>query len=201
MMETMIESTLSVQNPPGPMGCVNDVRWWAMYSEGFSYWAAMLLAFRRLRLVLFGIRHGDGRGEYRHRDHEGREERNVHDVPVIREHEPEPGDDDEDLDRFSPQHRAQRLPGRACLALRAPEPVDPTRHDVDGSPEGGGHGAVPSPDESCNQRERQGSDELPPKHDTDGLDRTLETHGSPPSKAMNYNKPRTPIAKSSCAAA
>src|SRR5436305_576171 len=150
MIETMRESTLSVQKPPSPIGFVNEVRWWAMYSEGFSYCAAMLLAFRRLCLVLVGVRHGNGRGEHSHRDHEGRKERDVHDVPVIREHEPEPGNDDEDLDRLGPQHRAQCLPGRACLALRASPAIDPSRDDVHGSPEGGGNGAVQAPDESCN---------------------------------------------------
>ena len=29
-------STLTVQNPPGPTGCVKNDRWWLMYSVGFS---------------------------------------------------------------------------------------------------------------------------------------------------------------------
>src|ERR1700729_1603176 len=115
MIETMIESTLSVQNPPSPMGCVRDVRWCAMYSEGFSYWA---MRVSESLLVLFCVRHGDGRGEYQYCDHERREERDVHHFLVYGERDPESGEDQEDLDGLRPHHRLQSLPGRACFPPR-----------------------------------------------------------------------------------
>src|SRR5512141_3094504 len=34
-------STLTVQKPPGPTGCVRNDRWWLMYSVGFSYVATI----------------------------------------------------------------------------------------------------------------------------------------------------------------
>src|SRR5215813_10616310 len=105
----MIESTLRVQKPPSPMGCVRDVRWCAMYSEGFSYWAAIRVG--ESLFVLFGVRHGDSRGEHQYRDHERREERDVHHVLVNGERDPESGDDQQHLDRLRPQHRLQSLPG------------------------------------------------------------------------------------------
>src|SRR5437868_2893985 len=144
-MPTISESTFNVQKPPSPIGLVANVRWWVMYSLGLSYEAAMLDVFPSV--FLFGVAHGDGRREHSHRDHEGREERNVHDVPVLREDQQESGEDQDDLDAFGPEHRRERLPGRPRFAARDPPTVDPTRHDVDRSPEGGGKRAVPSPKE------------------------------------------------------
>src|SRR5258706_262478 len=120
------------------------------------------------RFVFFGIRHGDSRSEYPYRDHEGREERNVHDATVIREHQQEPGEYQEDLDRLRPEYRPQRLPGRSRLSLRGPPTVYPARPDMDGSPEGGGYGPALSPEERRGQRETCGGYYLPLQDDADG---------------------------------
>src|SRR5436190_20072629 len=119
-----------------------------MYSAGVAYWAAIEVFLPVPGLagfVLFGIAHGDRGREYCHRDHESREERHVHDVPVVSQYDREQDEDQDDLHRFRPEYSPQSLPCRLCPAPRDHERIATPRDDVDGPSQSGRERRVRTP--------------------------------------------------------